>query len=575
MRLLLCLLITAGGNVLASDRDSGEFEFANIESRIQSTISKSMPAVVSCGLKGRPGGFSAVIISKDGYVLTAAHCIMASAKKKDTKYVVRLSDGRKTEAKALGFNRGLDCALMKITEDGEWPFVEMGDSSQIVENQACVGISHPAGHNPKRGAVVRFGRVKKVLTPIAGMIQTTCRIEPGDSGGPIFDFDGKVIGINSQIRADLSRNYQVAINTFHEYWEQLNKAGSFNPKGIPGVPATGMSMKNTKKGIAVRSTSKDSIAALAGLKPKDRITRINDRRVMTTSQFNREYVKLYQSGADEISVTVQVREEEPRQIFLKLPERQERTGEAIPELENLIEVLEDVEDKLDDTTVLIASQHSTRHMSIYGTRISDDGLIVSKSSQVGDDKISVKLRTGKLLPTTVVARDESLDLVLLKCPMLSDANFVSLDEAKAQSLDLGRVLLSPNSRGPGCVSVVGSKVFGSGNPAVAPPKVIVGIRWNPKSKPVRILAVTPKSPAAKAGVKPNDILKMIGVSTDNGFEDKPIKTAADAQKIFRTLKPNDRITFTLNRRGSETVTMIKVAPRPNIQTRRHAADFLV
>jgi S1-C subfamily serine protease len=572
MRLLLCLFITISVTNPATGRD---FKFADMQSRIQATISKSMPAVVSCGLKGRPGGFSAVIISKDGYVLTAAHCVMASAKKKDTKYIVRLSDGRTTEATALGFNRRLDCALMKITKEGEWPFVNMGDSSQLVKNQPCVGISHPAGHNPKRGAVVRFGRVKEVVTPVAGMVQTTCRIEPGDSGGPIFDLDGNVIGINSQIRSDLSRNYQVAINTFHEYWEQLKKPGVFNPKGTPGVPSLGLSMNNTKKGITVRSTQKDSIAATGGLKRGDRITQVNKRRVMTSNQLTREYIKLYQTGADKISLTVKSGDEEPNEVFLTLPDRPERSGEAIPELESLIALVEPLEDKLDETTVLIASQQATRPMSVYGTRISDNGLIVSKSSQVGDDDISVKLRTGELLPTIVIARDEAMDLVLLKCDGLTDSNFVSLDDASTQSLDLGRILLSPNSRGPGCVSVIGSNVFGSTSPTAIPPKVIVGIRWNTKLKPVRILSVMPKSPAAKAGVKAKDILLKIGVPTDDGFEDRPIKSAADAQKIFQSLKPNDRITFTLNRSGAETVTMIKVAPRPNIQVRRHAADFLV
>ena len=581
MRLLTVLmlsLLSLESSVLAAEG----FDFKEMQARIQATIEKTMPAVVSCGIKNKPGGFSAVIVTKDGYVLTAAHCVFASKKDKKVRYELRLSDGRTTKAEALGYCDRLDCALMKITEEGEWPFVEMGDSSELVQNQPCVGISHPGGHNKGRGAVVRFGRIKEVITPIAGMIQSTCRIEPGDSGGPVFDLDGKVIGINSQIRTDLTRNYQVAINTFHEYWKKLERRGSFNPSGTPGVPEIGLRMRNTSKGIVLTGTRINTIAREAKLKKDDRITQVNKRRVMTSAQLVREYIRIYRSGAMTMSLTVKSGEDEPREVVLKLPERKERTGEPIAQLENLIGELEQLEDELDDTIAVIVSQQGTRPMSVYGTRISDDGLIVSKSSQVGDDEIFIKRRTGELLASEVVARDEKTDLVLLRCSSLVGPGFVALNDSESppppQPHVTGRFLLSPNARGEGCVSVIGSNIFSSVNPptAMKPMKVFVGAFWRPKGKPVRIVGVAPKSPAAKAGVKVGDVLLRIGLpSKDGGFEEKDVKDTTAVANILRSLKPNDRITLTLKRNGAETVTMVKLLAPPKGSSRRHAADFLV
>lgn len=567
VRMACAILMVAVLEVVASGHS--DFDFNAMESQIQATVAKSMPAVVACTIKGRPGGFSAVIVSKDGYVLTAAHCVAIGGKAKKTKYTVHLADGRKTEAEALGFSRTLDCALMKITKKGNWPVAEMGDSSQLVKNQPCVVISHPEGHNPNRGAVVRFGRIKATITPVAGMIQSTCLMEPGDSGGPVFDLDGRVIGINSQIRSDLTRNYQVSINTFKQYWEKLKKPGTFTPSGTPGVP-TIIHMKNTRQGIEVAKVDADSIAGRAGLKKGDKISRINNLRVTTSRQFTTQYIKLFRTGAGEIPVTVKSGDDEPRVVVLKLPKRKKRTGVAVAELENLIEQVAELEEELDDATVLVTSRQVSRPMSVFGTVISSDGLLLSKNSQVGDDAIFVKLRTGKRIPVEVVSRDEETDLVLLQCNELSGGKYVALgdtEEGEADELPLGRMLLSPTSRGPGCVSVIGSKVFGSAVGRTNVPKSFLGVGWNETAKPVKLTRIVPNSPADKAGLKVGDVILKVN--------DTIVKTSADVRKVLRPLEPGAFIILSLTRNGSEIGKRIKVGKRPNVQVKRHAADFLV
>ena len=267
-----------------------------------------------------------------------------------------------------------------------------------------------------------------------------------------------------------------------------------------------------------------------------------------------------------------------------MPERPERTGEAIPALENLVEELADVEDALDDSIVLVTSSHGSRPLSVFATLISNDGLLVSKSSQVGDDDIHVKLKTGVRLKVEVIARDDPTDLVLLRSKELNGREFVSLNTvAETKDLKHGRMLLSPNSRGPGCVSVIGSSVFGD-EKAAQPPKAYVGVTWSiPRSnKPPRldkivprIKVVKPDTPAAKARLRPGDqIVSAREISTDIEKATE-IKSIADITKFMQPLAVGSRIVVEFKRGGSTRAAMLKLDRRPNVQIRRHAADFLV
>src|SRR5262249_2571394 len=97
---------------------------------------------------------SGVIISKDGYVLTAANVADAGRNGTDQAFF-KLSDGREVKGKRLGLFRTLDAGLMKITTPGEYPFAELGNSSAVKENQWCLAMGHPGGYQLERGLVLR------------------------------------------------------------------------------------------------------------------------------------------------------------------------------------------------------------------------------------------------------------------------------------------------------------------------------------------------------------------------------------------------------------------------------------
>ncbi len=106
----------------------------------------------------------------------------------------------------------LDCGLVKITDPEDLPFAEMGWSSDLQPNQPCISLGHCHGFNRQRGPVVRFGRIVKPVSKVNGYIQSTCLMEPGDSGGPLFDVRGRVIGIHTQIEDSLdAENVEVEI----------------------------------------------------------------------------------------------------------------------------------------------------------------------------------------------------------------------------------------------------------------------------------------------------------------------------------------------------------------------------
>jgi S1-C subfamily serine protease len=195
-----------------------------LEKQVQAVIAKVQPATVGVMVGFAQG--SGVII-KDGYVLTAGHV----SGKPGRPVIIRLPDGRKLKGKTLGRNDGIDSGLMKIEEAGKFPSVEMGKSTALKKGQWVIAIGHPGGFRPNRTPVVRLGRVLSVAST---GINTDCALVGGDSGGPLFDLEGKVVGIHSRIGPfNMSQNFHVPMDTYVTTWDRLAKGESWGSTG-PG-----------------------------------------------------------------------------------------------------------------------------------------------------------------------------------------------------------------------------------------------------------------------------------------------------------------------------------------------------
>jgi len=199
-----------------------------LEKTITAAYKKAYPACVklfaydTVAMQQAGGQFSGVVVSKDGHILTAAHVAAPGA-----VYKVTFPDGRTCLATGLGKiefaedKTRPDAAMLKIIGAGDWPYAEMANSDDLKVYEPCISLSYPESlYQPK--PILRFGYVSAVKND-RGFIKSTCEMEPGDSGGPLFDYMGRVIGIHSAIEIPEADNYDVPVNIYLKYWDALCK----------------------------------------------------------------------------------------------------------------------------------------------------------------------------------------------------------------------------------------------------------------------------------------------------------------------------------------------------------------
>jgi serine protease Do len=263
-----------------------------MQGRIQKLSEKLILATVGVQVGQAQG--SGVIVSKDGYVLTAAH--VSGNPGRDVKFI--MSDGKELKGKTLGLNRTIDAGLMKIAEGSDFPSVEMGLSDILRDGQWCLATGHPGGYQSDRKPVLRLGRV---LLSDSSTITTDCTLVGGDSGGPLFDFEGKVIGINSRISGPISSNMHVPVNTFKETWDRMVKGDAWGHV-LGNDPVLGVKGDGAATEAKIGTVSADSPAAKAGIMVGDVIAAVNDIAVADFAVF-KSVINDHQPG-DELKLKI-------------------------------------------------------------------------------------------------------------------------------------------------------------------------------------------------------------------------------------------------------------------------------
>jgi len=183
-----------------------------MQEQVRTLVKRVSPAVVE--VEVGYGSGSGVVISPDGLVLSAGH--VCSRAGRDVR--VTFSDGKRARGKTLGADADSDTGLIRITDAGPWPCAAMGDLAKTGVGDWVLALGHPGGFDAKRSLVVRLGRIIRLTSDA---VQTDCTISPGDSGGPLFDMSGRVIGIHSAISSSLSENLHVPVTEFYTHWDQL------------------------------------------------------------------------------------------------------------------------------------------------------------------------------------------------------------------------------------------------------------------------------------------------------------------------------------------------------------------
>jgi S1-C subfamily serine protease len=226
--LFSALLCSSSPAIRASDNHddipSSLEDLKSLQGHIQNVADACRAATVSLQghVEGKMSSGSGVLVSKDGLILTAAHVLDALGDKPQ----VRLPDGRKVDAKPLGIDFDRDAAMLKILDKGSYPFVELGDTSDLIKNQWCIAMGHPGGFDPERQPPLRLGRI----LVNGDFVLSDCTVVGGDSGGPLFDTQGRLIGIHSSIGFTLAENRHVPISVFTTSWEKLQDGERFGKR---------------------------------------------------------------------------------------------------------------------------------------------------------------------------------------------------------------------------------------------------------------------------------------------------------------------------------------------------------
>lgn len=176
---------------------------------------------------GEAGFGSGIIVSKEGIILSAAH-VTGGVRR---PFTVILPGGKRVKAITKGLDAARDAAMAQITESGEYPFTPLAETPPR-QGDWVFALGHPGGYDKSRGSVVRLG---KVVSMDDSKIQTDCKLIGGDSGGPLFNKEGKLIGIHSRVGQGLEDNLHVPAPLFQKEWDQLSgfqwiEDGPFAPR---------------------------------------------------------------------------------------------------------------------------------------------------------------------------------------------------------------------------------------------------------------------------------------------------------------------------------------------------------
>jgi serine protease Do len=436
---------------------------ADLQARISDLHTKVSPSVVALlpigtGRQNNVGG-SGTVVTSDGLVLTAGHCF----DRPGIKLRVQFDNGVTANAVTLGHETGTDYGLVRITDEGEWPAVEIGDPAELVADEVCVMYGHPDGFKEGRPSVPRLGTYAGHADN--GMLRTSCIMMPGDSGGPLFNLRGQVVGINSEIEIPTTQNFHVSVAPAAENWERLLSSevwkGSGQSRGGNGrghTPAPEPST-DTDPGVLIRG----GMDALRGS---------------------------FEIAATQIAASV----------------------------------------------VRVRSNRGEDMFGTLGLVVGADGLIVSKSSRVGDFDIRCDIQGQQIYSAEVVQRDAKLDLVLLR-----------IDAKGLAAANLGTELLDPVGTLLGSVGRVGDPIYAG--VLGAQPRMIASRKWGimgvtfqqQNAGAPKVRRLSPGEPAEKAGILEGDLVTSV--------MGQAVASYREVVELLRGTLPFQTIALTIERDG--------------------------
>jgi serine protease Do len=282
---------------------------------------------------------SGFFISSDGYIVTNNHLVENAS-----KITVYTSQGDEIAAKPVGLDAKTDLALIKV-DSKNCPYVEIGDSSQIKVGEWVLAIGNPWGleHTVTAGIVSAKGRQLGVAEPVyQDFIQTDAAINRGNSGGPLVNLKGEVIGITSNIFSPTGAyagiGFAIPSNLVKRVISQLKEKGrvirgylGIVPKAVDEEFRQAFKLKS-KEGAVVESIEPDSPADKAGLKQYDVIVEVNGQKIKDDMDLRFKIAEIAPGSKATIKVIRDGEEKTLTAVIGELPEEEAaRTPESGPE----------------------------------------------------------------------------------------------------------------------------------------------------------------------------------------------------------------------------------------------------
>ncbi len=241
------------------------------------------------------GSGSGVIIAPDGYIVTNSHVVENAA-----AIHVSLADGSTSQADIIGQDKATDLALLRLLPDSKLPAANLGDSDKLQVGQIAIAIGNPYGfqNTVTAGIISALGRALRSRTGrlIENVIQTDAALNPGSSGGPLVNSEGRVIGINTAIiQYAQGICFAIPVNTMRWVVTLLLREGKIT-RGFLGIsgqtvplPARVIRYFNLPQetGVHVMNVAKGSPAENAGLKEGDVIISMAEQTINTVDDIHK------------------------------------------------------------------------------------------------------------------------------------------------------------------------------------------------------------------------------------------------------------------------------------------------
>ena len=285
----------------------------------------------SGGVEKRESGAlgSGFVVSEDGYIVTNNHVVSNA-----DEIFVKFSDGREYRTKLIGTSPEVDIAVLKIEANEKFKPLEFSDSDKIEIGQWSIAFGNPMGLNDSMtvGVISASGRSSLGIEEIENFIQTDAAINQGNSGGPLIEINGKVIGVNTAILStsggSVGLGFAIPSNLASVVKDSIIATGKFEKPYI-GVYLNNLDSEKIKalnikstNGVLIAKVVADGPAARAGIQANDVIVAVNGKAVNSAGAFIGELAAKKVGESVELSVirnsqTVKIRvtlEETPKML---------------------------------------------------------------------------------------------------------------------------------------------------------------------------------------------------------------------------------------------------------------------